>query len=289
MSDPVHEDAQAWPAPAKLNLFIHVLGRRDDGYHDIQTLFQFLDFGDRLTFHRRDDGEMQLSGDLAEVPVDENLVMRAAQALRSRVGRDDLPGVDIQLEKRIPAQGGLGGGSSDAATTLHALNRLWSLKLSEEELAEIGLGLGSDVPVFVHGQAAWAEGRGERLTAVADLPEPCFLVVKPDCAVSTGEIYNAEELIRDSAVIQLQDYLRQGGRNDFQPVVAARYPAVAEALRWLAPYGNPRLTGTGACVFLALDDAALANELLRHLPENWQGFYARACNQSPLRERLGAD
>lgn len=277
----------AWPAPAKLNLFIHVLGRRDDGFHDIQTLYQFLDFGDELRFRPRADGEIRRGNDVVGVPENEDIVLRAARRLREVGGERASAGVDIELDKRIPMQAGLGGGSSDAATTLHALNRFWSLDLDLDTLAGLGAELGSDVPVFVRGQAAWGEGRGEQLQAVDELDEPLFLVVCPDCAVSTAAIYAAEALPRDSERIGLADYLADGARNDFQPVVAAEHPEVAEALRWLAPYGDARLTGTGACVFVRVEDETAGREALELLPAQWRGFLARGCNRSTLLDRAG--
>lgn len=287
MTSDAFDDA-AWPAPAKLNRFIHVLGRRDDGFHDIQTLFQFIDLCDELRFKRRDDGAIRRTGDVPGVPADQDIVIRAAQALREAGGAKASSGVDIHLDKRIPMQAGLGGGSSDAATTLHALNRFWSLGLDTDELAAIGVRLGSDVPVFVRGVAAWGEGRGERLEPATDLDEPDFLLVCPDCAVSTAEIYGADALARDSETITMAEFLADGGRNDFQPVVAAEYPVVAEALRWLAPWGDARLTGTGACVFVSIEDEARGRQALAHLPERWHGYLVRGHNRSPLLDRLAA-
>jgi 4-diphosphocytidyl-2-C-methyl-D-erythritol kinase len=279
-------DDAAWPAPAKLNRFIHVLGRREDGFHDIQTLFQFVDLCDELRFTPREDGAISRSSDLPGVPEAEDIVIRAAGALREAGGDKASAGVDIHLTKRIPMQAGLGGGSSDAATTLHALNDFWSLGFTSEQLAGIGAELGSDVPVFVRGLAAWGEGRGEKLDPAAGLDEPDFLLVCPDCAVSTAEIYAAESLARDSETISMTEFQADGGRNDFQPVVAAKYPAVAEALRWLAPWGDARLTGTGACVFVAVDDEARGREALTRLPDHWQGFLVRGRNRSPLLDRV---
>lgn len=281
-------DGAAWPAPAKLNRFIHVLGRRDDGFHDIQTLFQFIDLCDELRFEPRDDGVIRRVGDVPTVPADQDIVVRAAEALREAGGTKAASGVDIHLDKRIPMQAGLGGGSSDAATTLHALNRFWSLGLDMDDLSAIGARLGSDVPVFVRGVAAWGEGRGERLEPAPDLDEPVFLLICPDCAVSTAEIYGAEALARDSEAITMAEFLADRGRNDFQPVVSAEYPAVAEALRWLAPWGDARLTGTGACVFVAVEDKTRGREALTRLPERWQGYLVHGRNRSPLMERLEA-
>jgi len=285
MSEGKEAVALDWPAPAKLNLFLHVLGRRDDGYHDLQTLFQFLDIGDRLGFALRDDASIRRHGGLPGLDPEQDLVVRAARRLRDAAG-GELPGVDIHLEKRIPPEAGLGGGSSNAATTLHALNRLWQLDMSDQQLAELGAELGADVPVFVHGRAAWAEGRGDRFSDVSDLPEPCFLVVCPDCRVSTPALFQSKALSRNSESLTLRDYLSHGARNDFQPIAAAEYPAVAEALRWVACYGDARLTGTGACVFAIMEEEATARQALSLLPAAWQGFLCRGMNRSSLRRHL---
>lgn len=276
-------DAEAWPAPAKLNLFIHVLGRREDGFHDIQTLFQFLEAGDRLYFQHRDDGRIRLdAGDIA-LAEEENLVLRAARMLQEHSGSPN--GADIRLEKHLPLGSGLGGGSSDAATTLHALNRLWDLDLSVEELAALGLELGADVPVFIHGRAAWGEGLGERLEP-ADPPEPWYVIITPPCRVSTAAMYQDEDLRRDSERIDMETFLAGRGRNDFQPVVAARHTPVSEALRWLASFGEARLTGTGACVYLAVDSRQAGERILERLPADWRGFVTRGRNRSVLLDRL---
>jgi 4-diphosphocytidyl-2-C-methyl-D-erythritol kinase len=279
-SEPLDE---IWPAPAKLNLFIHVLGRRDDGYHDIQTVFQFLDFGDRLSFDSSANGRIHRPAGAVGVSEDEDLVTNAARLLQRETGCRE--GASIRVDKRLPMQAGLGGGSSDAATTLHALNHLWSLKLGTAELAELGGRLGADVPVFVAGVAAWAEGRGDRLQPV-ELPEPWFLVVRPPCEVSTADIYGAPELARNSGPIDLEAYLAGAGRNDFEPVVCARHPEVAEALRWLACYGESRLTGTGACVFAAFEDEHAARAAHDRVPDGWQAFVARGRSRSPLLDRV---
>jgi len=268
-----------WPAPAKLNLFLHVLGRRPDGYHELQTAFQFIDLCDELEFSPRPDGKLVRTEGPADVPEDQDLVIRAANKLRTEAGR--ALGADIILRKRIPIQGGLGGGSSDAATTLVALNRLWGLGFTVDRLAEIGRGLGADVPVFVRGQAAWAEGVGEKLTPI-EPPENRYVVIRPDCAVSTAEIFQAPELTRNSAPTTIRAFFESGGRNDCEPVVRKRYPAVAEALDWLNRFASARLTGTGSCIFASVADDARARDILAALPARWQGFVVRGCNRSPL-------
>ena len=269
-----------WPAPAKLNLFLHVLGRREDGYHRLQTLFQFLDHGDTLRIAPRADGRIVRVEGPAEIDPEQDLAIRAARALQSATGC--ALGAEIAVHKRIPTGAGLGGGSSDAATVLVALNRLWDCGLDSDALAVLGLKLGADVPVFVRGQAAWAEGVGEELTPVT-LPEPWYLVLVPPVHVATAAVFGAPELKRDSAPITLADYLRDGGRNDCTPVTAARFPPVAEALRWLELQGcEARMSGTGAAVFAAGADETRARQLLERAPAAWRGFVARGRNRSPL-------
>lgn len=269
-----------WPAPAKINLFLHVLGRRADGYHRLQTLFQFLDYGDELRFQLREDGQIRRSAGPEEIPEDSDLAIRAARALRAAcAGRQ---GVDIAVDKRTPAGAGLGGGSSDAATVLVALNRLWDCGLDNDRLAAIGLTLGADVPVFVRGLAAWAEGVGEQLTPV-QLPEPWYVVLVPPVQVATAAIFGAPELKRDSAPITLADYLAGAGHNDCTPVTTARYPLVAEALRWLQTQGyQARMSGTGGAVFAACRDESEARATVARAPAEWRGFAARGLNVSPL-------
>jgi len=276
---------QPWPAPAKLNLFLHVVGRRDDGYHLLQTVFQFIDWCDDLYFELRSDRRLCRSSRLAGVAEEDDLVVRAARALRDSAAVDSL-GVNIYVDKRLPMGGGLGGGSSNAATTLVALNQLWGLNFSLQRLAEIGLALGADVPVFIHGYAAWAEGVGERLTRI-NPEEPWYLVVVPACSISTAEIFSAPELTRDSKIVKIRGFIASAGRNDCEPVVCARYPDVAEALEWLSQYAPARMSGSGASVFSAFDTESAAQRALQQLPEKWQGTVVKGINRSPLCERAG--
>lgn len=269
------------PAPAKLNLFLHITGRRADGYHELQTVFQLLDWGDTLSFEVSDSGSVTLDVDGASIPAADNLILRAARALPA-AGR----GVHIRARKRIPMGGGLGGGSSNAATTLLALNRLWQLEFDNEELQHIGARLGADVPVFVAGNSAWAEGIGERLTPLL-LPERWYLVVDTGCAVSTAEIFSHSELTRDTAPIKIAAFLDRGARNDCQPIVRSLYPEIDKALNWLDNFGEARLTGTGGCLYAAFETESLAQEIREQLPAPWRGFVARGVNRSPTIDALG--
>ena len=281
--DAVTPDPAAWPAPAKLNLMLRIVGRRADGYHLLQTVFQFLDRGDWLWFEPRDDRLIERAGAVPGVPAEADLVVRAARLLQQTAGVRQ--GATIRIAKRLPLGGGLGGGSSDAATTLVALNHRWRTGLTLAELAELGLKLGADVPVFIHGQAAWAEGVGERLTPL-DLAEPWFVVLVPACPVATGAVFNDPDLTRNSPPITITDFVAGAGGNDCEAVVYRRYPEVAAAARWLAQFSLARLTGTGACVFAAFPDGPSAERVLARLPAGWTGFMARGCNRSPLHEHL---
>lgn len=274
----------AWPAPAKLNRFLHIVGRRADGYHLLQTVFQFIDRCDYLTFTIRADGLIQRRGEIAGVPAEDDLSLRAARLLQQSGGVRQ--GVTIAIDKRLPLGGGLGGGSSDAATTLVALDHYWRTGLTTAELATLGLELGADVPVFVHGQAAWAEGVGERLTPLEELDEPWFVVLAPPCTVATRAVFGDPKLTRDSQPVTIRDFVAGKVRNDCEGVVYERYPAVAAAARWLGGYGQTRLTGTGACVFATFADRPAAERVLARLPPSLPGFVARGLNRSPLRERL---
>ena len=268
-----------WPAPAKLNLFLHILGRRDDGYHRLQTAFQFLDFGDDIAFSPRENDEIVRVGGLKGLAPNDDLTVRAARCLKEKTGCSR--GVEIRITKRIPAGGGLGGGSTDAATTLVALNRLWALGLTHEDLAEMGCSLGADVPVFVLGSAAWGEGIGDELTPV-EFETPDYVVIKPACGVSTRSVFEAPELTRNSPPITISGFLSSGGRNDCLEVVRGMYPEVGDALDWLSRYGEARLTGSGACVYAAFRDRVEAEAVLGQVPERWSGFVARGINRSPL-------
>ena len=272
-----------WPAPAKLNLMLRIVGRRADGYHELQTVFQFIDIADRLDFRLRQDGQIQRAGDLPGVSPQGDLTLRAARLLRSRCPGGE--GVDIRLHKRLPMGGGLGGGSSDAATVLVALNRLWRCGLTEEQLAKLGLELGADVPIFVRGFSAWAEGVGERLEPI-ELERPWYLVIVPPVHVSTAEVFQAPELTRNSSAITIRAFVAGDRENDCLPTVRVRYPQVAAAIDWLDGFTRGQLTGTGACVFGAFESPAPAEGALKQLPAGWKGFIARGLNRSPLLERL---
>lgn len=271
------------PAPAKLNLMLHILGRRADGYHELQTLFQFLDFADELGFAVRADGAIRLHSDIPGVAHDSNLIVRAARALQQQAGC--ALGADIWLSKRLPMGGGIGGGSSDAATTLLGLNRLWHLHWDEERLACLGLTLGADVPVFVRGRAAFAEGIGEKLTPMT-LSEPWFLVAIPQVLVSTVEIFSDPELTRDTPPIKVRSLLEGGSRNDCQPVVEKRYPEVRNALILLNKFVSAKLTGTGACVFGSFPNRDDADKVARQLPATLPSFVAQGRNISMLHREL---
>ncbi len=274
-----------WPAPAKLNLFLHIVGRREDGYHLLQTAFQLLDRGDEIALRTRTDGRIERPQGPQAVPAAQDLVVRAASALRERCATRQ--GADIRLDKRIPIGAGLGGGSSDAATVLVALNELWSTDLTTDELAEIGLGLGADVPLFVRGHSAWAEGIGERLTPIT-LPQRHYVVVDPRVHVSTRDLFSATELTRNSPPSTISGFLHGTlTANAFAPVVRARYPAVAEAMDWLANYGQARLSGSGGCVFVALDSAEQAEMIVKACPETFRAFRATGVNRSGLLDAVG--
>ncbi|MGA9334123.1 MAG: 4-(cytidine 5'-diphospho)-2-C-methyl-D-erythritol kinase [Rudaea sp.] len=273
-----------WPAPAKLNLFLHIVGRRDDGYHELQTVFQLLDWGDCIRIRRRDDALIKRVTGSVEVAPDEDLAVRAAHALREHTGV--ALGADIAVDKRIPAGAGLGGGSSDAATALVALNELWGAGLDEDALAEIGLGLGADVPLFVRGRSAWAEGVGEKLTAL-ELAEAEYVIVDPCVRVSTAELFQAPELTRNAPRKTIADFL--GGTcsgNAFAAVVRARYPQVGAAMDWLDRFGVARLSGTGSCVFAEVSANRDLAEFEGCLASGFRLFRVRGVNRSPLLDAL---
>ncbi|WP_062063934.1 4-(cytidine 5'-diphospho)-2-C-methyl-D-erythritol kinase [Cellvibrio sp. OA-2007] len=274
-------------SPAKLNLFLHITGRRPDGYHNLQTLFQLLDYGDTLTFTTRSDGQITLAPELPGVGFEQNLIIKAMRALEPY--KASAAGVDIQLEKRLPMGGGIGGGSSNAATTLVALNHLWGCGLSKNQLQMIGLQLGADVPVFINAQTAWAEGVGEALEAIKMSPK-WFLVIQPDCHVSTAEIFSNKDLTRDTSAIKVAAFLERGGKNDCEALVRKLYPQVDNALIWLQKFDrNARMTGTGACVFASFESVEEALKVQAKLPNNLPGFVAQGVNQSPLYNFLPSD
>ncbi|MGA1561590.1 MAG: 4-(cytidine 5'-diphospho)-2-C-methyl-D-erythritol kinase [Gammaproteobacteria bacterium] len=280
-----------WPAPAKLNLFLHVTGRRVNGYHELQMVFQLLDRGDALDFATRADGQITRQPEIPGVPHEADLVVRAAKALQTASGC--VQGADIHLHKITPMGGGLGGGSSDAATTLVALNALWNCGFSEDQLAEMGLALGADVPVFVRGHSAWAEGVGETLTPL-ELPEAHFAVVCPPVSVSTAEIFSAPELTRNTPKTTIPRFLSGAGRNDCESVVCARVPEVADTLHFLREHASvlwTRMTGTGACCFAVCASEEDANQVVNDLPRawmdaGWSAWIAQGRNRSPLLDRL---
>lgn len=279
----MHQYTLTLPSPAKLNLFLHITRRRHNGYHDLQTLFQLINYGDTLRFECRDDSQLQLKCNQTALCTPDNLVLQAAQALQHHSNIS--LGANIHLDKRLPMGGGIGGGSSNAATALLGLNHLWNLQLSIGALADIGLALGADVPVFVQGQSAWAEGVGDTLTPM-NIPQQWYLVIKPPCHVSTAEIFSHEELTRDTAAITVAAFFEQGGKNDCERVVCQTYPEVNEALQWLKQHGKAQLTGTGACVFSSFASQRQAQTVLEQTPTEWECFIAEGINHSPLQHRL---
>ncbi len=273
------------PAPAKLNLFLHITARRDDGYHSLQTVFQILDYSDEITLERRADGVIKRIKGLEQVPEESDLCVRATKLLQEKT--DSNYGVNISIQKNLPIGGGIGGGSSDAATVLRGLNKLWKCGLTVSQLAELGLQLGADVPLFVEGYSAWAEGVGEALTPLS-LDQKWYLVIHPNVFVSTAEIFADKALTRDSETITIARFL-ESNKNDlvnvFEGVVKNKYPEIADAISWLSQFSTARLTGTGSCIFATFDEKKLAQQVLIKLPKQWQGFVAKGVNKSPL---LGA-
>ncbi|CBG88560.1 4-(cytidine 5'-diphospho)-2-C-methyl-D-erythritol kinase [Citrobacter rodentium] len=278
-----------WPSPAKLNLFLYITGQRADGYHTLQTLFQFLDYGDTLGIEPRDDGGIRLLTPVEGVAHEDNLIVRAARLLmKNAAASGRLPagsGADIRIDKRLPMGGGLGGGSSNAATTLVALNHLWGCGLSLDELAEMGIQLGADVPVFVHGQAAFAEGVGEILTPV-NPPEKWYLVAHPGVSIATPLIFQDPQLPRNTPQRSIETLLKCEFSNDCEVIARKRFREVDAALSWLLEYAPSRLTGTGACVFAEFDTESAARQVLEQAPEWLNGFVAKGVNLSPLHRAL---
>ncbi|MDD5275239.1 MAG: 4-(cytidine 5'-diphospho)-2-C-methyl-D-erythritol kinase [Methylovulum sp.] len=278
--------SEKWPAPAKLNLMLRIVGRRDDGYHLLQTVFQFIDLCDWITFYPVNDGSVSLIDPVPGVAETDNLIIKAANSLKKVTGCKF--GVRIAVEKNLPMGGGLGGGSSDAATTLMVLNHLWGLNVPAEKLLQLGLSLGADVPIFIYGYASWAEGVGERIEKI-NIKEQWVVVVKPDCDVSTKEIFSAKELTRNSKSITISDFTAGQHKNDCLDVVCQKYPSVRNALDDLSLFSESRLTGTGACVFARFDSENDALDAYLSLKNKWQVYMAKAVNESPLLSKLKAD
>jgi 4-diphosphocytidyl-2-C-methyl-D-erythritol kinase len=285
------------PAPAKLNLFLHVNGRRADGYHLLQTVFQLIDHGDTLHYTLRDDSALRRVTDLPGVPEESDLIIRAARLLQAEVLRRSgaLPrGVDIAIDKVLPMGGGVGGGSSDAATTLMVLNKLWNAGLDKDELMALGLPLGADIPFFIFGETAFAEGVGEALRPVR-APECWYVVIEPGVAVPTAAIFCSEHLTRDTPPVIITDFssylenqtgLKGYGKNDLQQVATSLFPPVAEAIEWLGAHGDARMTGSGACVFCAVASQAEADAVLKQVPARWTAWKAQALTRHPLTKML---
>ncbi|WP_443083423.1 4-(cytidine 5'-diphospho)-2-C-methyl-D-erythritol kinase [Vibrio sp. MEBiC08052] len=282
-SDVINTDQTVWPSPAKLNLFLYITGQRNDGYHELQTLFQFLDYGDKLTIRVNTSGDISVSPEIDGVPLHDNLIWKAARELQ--LNTQTSLGADIHLHKVLPMGGGIGGGSSNAATTLVALNHLWQCGLSQSQLAEIGLQLGADVPVFVQGHAAYAEGVGEKLTIVTP-QEKWYLVVRPDISISTATIFSHPKLTRNTLKRDLTTLLQTPYENDCEKIVRKLYPEVDKQLSWLLQYAPSRLTGTGSCVFAEFSNKNEAQQVLSRLPDGVSAFVAKGCNISPLKETL---
>jgi len=271
------KDSMRIQSPAKLNLFLHITGRRADGYHELQTIFQIIDFADMLDIALRANGDLVLHCNLDILNTEDNLILRAARALRDATGCTQ--GASIRLHKRIPMGAGLGGGSSNAASTLLALNHLWRTGLGTEQLCALGVRLGADVPLFVQGESAWAEGIGERLAPV-QLPTKFFVVICPDCHVSTRDIFSNEQLTRHSSAIKMAAFLAGHTRNDCENLVRSLFPPVDEAILWLNQYGPARMTGTGSSVFASFDSEKEAAHVLALRPSHWKGFTARGLQRS---------
>ena len=271
-------------SPAKLNLMLHITGRREDGYHLLQTVFQYVNLCDRMVFCTTESGLIKRIANNSSIPEDEDITVRAAQELKRRSGVSQ--GAEISIDKKIPIGGGLGGGSSDAATTLLALNRLWGLNLSTTELAEIALDLGADVPFFVTGHSAWASGVGEVLSHI-DLPEPWYLIIDPGVAVSTAKIFSAQELTRNCDAITIRAFLEGSGTNVCQPVACDLYSEIQQAIDWLGNFANSRMTGTGSCVFAPFDSLEEAKSVKSRVPKNWGCFVVKALNINPVHQQLG--
>lgn len=297
MSEPANKYSKkhgpiTWPSPAKLNLFLYINARRPDGYHELQTLFQFLNYGDELEISSNESGEIRLDvaghEALAQVPMEDNLIVQAALALQAKAKQKQANfnlGAEIKIHKILPMGGGLGGGSSNAATTLVALNYQWSVGLSMEELAELGLKLGADVPVFIFAHSAFAEGVGEVLKKV-EPKEYAYLVLIPEAAISTAELFNAPELPRNTPKRTWECLNNSEWSNDCEKIACKLYPEIGNRLKWLLEYAPSRMTGTGSCIFAQFDSIAEAKKIQDLLPSGVNAFVAQGCNVSPLLTKL---
>lgn len=271
------------PAPAKLNLFLHVTGVREDGYHNLQTIFQILDYSDEVSLSLRSDGLIRRCSGLTDISEDDDLIVRAARSLQKYTGTS--LGANVGVEKRLPVGGGIGGGSSDAATTLLGLNKLWDCQLNQDELIALGAKLGADVPVFINGTSAWAEGIGDQLSELV-LPERWYLVIHPGVFISTEKLFSSELLTRDKGILRMRVFPDAGSENVFEPIVRNQYPEVAKSLDWLDNYSPSRLTGTGSCLFASFETEVKAIAVLKKVPKRWNAFIAKAVNKSPVTEAL---
>lgn len=279
------------PSPAKLNLMLHITGQREDGYHELQTIFQFVDYGDELSFQLRDDNKITLSPEIEGVDFEDNLIIKGARALQNhKNAANKMCGANIQLKKILPMGGGLGGGSSNAATTMLALNTLWKLDLSLNELAEIGLSLGADIPVFIKGQACWAEGVGEKITPLPDLVENWFVIACPNVHSNTKEIFSHKRLTRNSEILNMRHALEGQAantvRNDCQLVASELNPEIGKTLNLLNKFGSAKMTGTGACVFLSVASENKATQVVSKLPAELNAFIAKGTNLSSAHKVL---
>jgi 4-diphosphocytidyl-2-C-methyl-D-erythritol kinase len=271
------------PAPAKLNLFLHITGVREDGYHNLQTVFQLLDLSDEVTLQRRKDGVINRISGLAGLDAEDDLIVKAARALKEHTNTSW--GADLSVEKYLPVGGGIGGGSSNAATTLVALNRLWQCELSSIELQAIARSLGADVPIFVNGKNAWAEGIGDLLTEI-DLPSKWYLLIHPRVHISTAKLFSSDQLTRDKAILKIRDFPDADTSNVFEEVARNQYPEVDDALQWLGKFSKPKMTGTGSCIFSSFDSEEDVNKVLSQVPKQWDSLVAKSVARSPMLDVL---
>ena len=273
------DDIWRIPAPAKLNLFLHITGVRGDGYHNLQTVFQLLDYFDEVTLQRRHDGIINRTCGLADLDPEDDLIVKAAKALQKYTGTHW--GADLGVIKRLPVGGGIGGGSSNAASVLVGLNRLWQCNVPRAELLVLARSLGADVPVFVNGKNAWAEGIGDELTEI-NLPEKWYLVIHPSVHISTANLFSSDQLTRDKPLLKIRDFPDTDTSNSFEEVARKQYPEVDIALRWLGKFSESKMTGTGSCIFASFDSLEDANKVLTMVPECWNGFVGKSVSRSPM-------